>query len=109
MMDEQPCEDTIMEVKEDFMLSPTGDSKPTFRKAHFLKPMSNSIDEPPLKFNPFSSPSSVSVEYPLTIHFDGRRHPQMKWFRWVDQLKLKYESLWKKLGIFEAIMGTCAR
>ncbi|XP_058754858.1 uncharacterized protein LOC131628008 [Vicia villosa] len=110
-MDEQPCEDTIMEMKEDFMLSPTGDSKPTFRKAHFLKPISNSIDEPPLKFNPFSSPSSVSeaVEYPLTIHFDGWRHPQMKWFRWVDQLKLKYESLWKKLGIFEAIMGTCAR
>ncbi|CAJ2646618.1 unnamed protein product [Trifolium pratense] len=30
----------------------------------------------------------------------------MKWVRWVDELKLKYESVWKKAGIFEAIMST---
>ncbi|XP_050877137.1 uncharacterized protein LOC127080889 [Lathyrus oleraceus] len=105
-------EDTIMEVREDFMLSPTGDSKPTFRKAHFLKPISNSIHEqPPFKFNPFSSSSSVSqpMEYPLTIHFHGWHHPQTKWFRWVDKLKLKHESLWKKVGIYEAIMSTRGR
>ncbi|XP_050877132.1 protein MAIN-LIKE 2-like [Lathyrus oleraceus] len=106
-------EDTIMEVREDFMLSPTADSKPTFRKAHFLKPISNSIDEqPPFKFNPFSSfSSSVSqpMEWPLTIRFNGWRSPQTKWFRWVDQLKLKHESLWKKVGIFEAIMSTRCR
>ncbi|CAK8565543.1 unnamed protein product [Lathyrus sativus] len=106
-------EDTIMEVREDFMLSPNGDCKPTFRTAHFLKPISNSIDEPPaFKFNPFSSsPSSVSqpMEWPLKIHFIGWRRPGTKWFRWVDQLKPKYESLWKNVGIFEAIMSTRCR
>lgn len=105
-------EDTIMEVRQDFMLSPAADSKPIFRTAHFLKPISNSIHEPPFKFNPFSSSSSYvsqPMEYPLTIHFDGWRRPQTKWFRWVDQLKLKHESLWKKVGIYEAIMSTRCR
>ncbi|XP_058782321.1 uncharacterized protein LOC131656691 [Vicia villosa] len=117
MMDEEQSVDTTMDVRQDFMLSsPTADCKPTFRIAHFLKPISNSIHEPPpFKFNPFSSSSSssssVSVpkEWPLTIHFHGWRHRQPKWFRWVDQLKPKYESLWKKVGIFEAIMSTKCR
>jgi hypothetical protein len=30
----------------------------------------------------------------------------VKWVTWVDQLQLKYESVWKKAGIFEAIMST---
>jgi hypothetical protein len=61
----------MMEVRDDFMLSPAGDSKPTFRTAHFLKPIANSIEEPAFKCNPFSSSSSCSVfdpnEWPLTI------------------------------------------
>ncbi|KAK2441320.1 serine/threonine-protein phosphatase 7 long form protein [Trifolium repens] len=102
----------IMEMRDDFMLSPAGDSKPTFRTAHFLKPISNSIEEPSFKCNPFSSSSSVfdPKEWPLKIHFTGwRRFPQERWDSWVDQLKLKYESLWKKVGIFEAIMSTKCR
>jgi len=106
-MNKQPSEDTILEVREDNMLSPTGDSDPTLRTAHFLKP----IDEPPFKFKPFSSSSSVfhQKEWPLDIHFIGWRHPHMKWVRWVDQLKLKYQSVWKKVGIFDAIMTTKCR
>jgi hypothetical protein len=34
MMNEQALEDNIKEVKEDFMLSPAGDSEPTLRTAH---------------------------------------------------------------------------
>jgi hypothetical protein len=30
----------------------------------------------------------------------------VKWVTWVDQLPLKYEQLWRKVGIFEAIMST---
>ncbi|KAK2383761.1 Aminotransferase, plant mobile domain family protein [Trifolium repens] len=99
----------IMEVRDDFMVSPGGDSKPTFRTAHFLKPIASSIEEP---CNPFSSSSSVfdqKKEWPLTIHFNGWRHPQTKWIRWVDQLQLRYETVWKKVGIFEAIMSTKCR
>jgi hypothetical protein len=48
MIHQQSSESTIMEVREDFMtsLSGSGDSQPTFRTAHFLKPLSNSIEEP---------------------------------------------------------------
>ncbi|RHN67030.1 putative aminotransferase-like, plant mobile domain-containing protein [Medicago truncatula] len=96
-----------MEVREDFMLSPSGDSDSTFRTAHFLKPISNSIHEPAFEFNPFSSSSFFDQnECPLKIHFSGWRHPQEKWVRWVDELKPKYESLWKKARIFDAIMST---
>ncbi|KAK2387266.1 serine/threonine-protein phosphatase 7 long form protein [Trifolium repens] len=101
----------IMEVRDDFMLSPAGDNKPTFRTAHFLKPIASSIEEPSFKCNPFSSSSSVfdPNEWPLKIHFNGWRYPHTKWVRWVDQLQLKYETLWKKVGIFEAIMSTKCR
>jgi hypothetical protein len=77
-MNEPPLDldDTIMEVREDFMLSPAGDSKPTLRTAHFLKPISNTIHEPPLKFK--TSPSSFfdPNEWPLKFHFNGWRHNQ---------------------------------
>ncbi|KAK2441329.1 serine/threonine-protein phosphatase 7 long form protein [Trifolium repens] len=110
-MNEQPLK-TLMEVREDFMISPAGDSEPTLRTAHFLKPIANSIHESTFKTNPFSSSSSVFEprELHLKIHFTGwRRFPQERWDSWVDQLKLKYESLWKKVGIFEAIMSTKCR
>ncbi|XP_058782356.1 uncharacterized protein LOC131656750 [Vicia villosa] len=100
-------EDTIMEVREDFMVSPAGDSEPTFRTAHFLKPISNSIDEPPFDFNPSSTYSVFDPkEWPLKLHFSGWRIPPDKWVYWVDELRPIYESVWKKAGIFEAIMSS---
>jgi len=101
-MNEQP----LMEVREDFMLSPAGDSEPTLRMAHFLKPVANSIEEPSFKCNPFLSFSSDFVETHLETHFHGWRYQQHKWVSWVDKLQHKYESLWRKAEIFEAIMST---
>jgi len=108
-MMQQSVQDTIMEmeVREDFMLSPAGDSDPTLRTAHFLKPVANSIDEQSIEFNPFSSSSAFDAkECPLKIHFNGWRQQQEKWFSWVDELKPKYKSVWKKARIFDAIMST---
>ncbi|XP_024634639.1 uncharacterized protein [Medicago truncatula] len=109
-MNEQPLKDTIMEIREGFMISPVGDSKQTFRTAHFLKPIASSIHE--LNFNEINlnSSSSCSVseakEWPLKIHFNGWHYPHEKWIKWVDELQLKYESVWKKACIFEPIMST---
>jgi len=74
---EQPLKDTMMEVREDFMISPDGDSKQILRTAHFLKPIANSIHE--LNLNEFNlNPSSSSFtsvseanEWPLKINFNG--------------------------------------
>ena len=103
-----------MEVREEFMVSPAGDSEPTLRTAHFLKPLANAtIDGSSASLPP--SPTLPSLphtffepkEWPLAIHFIGWRYTrQDKWFHWVDTLYPKYESLWKKVGIFEAIMST---
>ncbi|XP_058788193.1 uncharacterized protein LOC131662426 [Vicia villosa] len=97
-----------MEMRQDWMLSPAGDSEPTLRTAHFLKPISNSIHE--FSLNPSSSSSVLEPKgCPLKINFNGWRYPHTKWVRWVDQLKPKYESVWKKAGIFEPIMSTKSR
>ena len=48
-------------------------------------------------------------EWPFKFNFNGWHHPKDKWVSWVDELKPKYESLWKKVGIFEAIMNTKCR
>lgn len=95
---DEPLE-TIMEVREEFMVSPSGDSEPTLRRAHFLKPTANSIDGP---FSAFFEPK----EWPLAIHFNGWHCQSNKWVGWLDTLHPKYESPWKKIGIFEAIMST---
>jgi len=98
-----------MEVKEDHMLSPAGDSEPTLRTAHILNPIANSILELTLNdfnLNPFSSSAFEPKDWPLTVHFDGWSYKQEKWVCWVDKLQQKYESVWKKAGIFDAIMST---
>jgi len=89
------------------MLSHVGDSDPSLRTAHFLKPIANSIDEP--SSNISSSFVSEPNEWPLNIHFNGWRQQNSKWDKWVDELKLKHETVWKKVGIFEAIMSTKCR
>ena len=100
-------DNTIMEVRESFMLSPSSSvnaKEPTLRNAHFLKRLLS-------KEQSSSPPSSCSVVEPkqwsLKIQFCGWGYPNpSKWVDWVDQLQLKYESVWKKAGIFEPIMST---
>ncbi|WJX37748.1 hypothetical protein P8452_25482 [Trifolium repens] len=107
MIHQQSFKSTIMEVKEDSMTSLVGDKEPTFRIAHFLKPIANSIHhEHELNLNHYSCSVFEPKEGSLKINFNGWRYPNTKWVKWVDQLKPKYESVWKKAGIFEAIMST---
>ncbi|XP_057420550.1 uncharacterized protein LOC130714643 [Lotus japonicus] len=101
-----------MEVREEFMVSPAAgdDSEPTLRTAHFLKPIAiaTSIvsETETLSFSSFVSPKFEPKEWPLTVHFNGWRNTNKKWITWVDALRPRYESVWKKVGIFEAIMST---
>ncbi|KAK7267775.1 hypothetical protein RIF29_20454 [Crotalaria pallida] len=91
--------ESIMDVRDDFMISPAGDSEPTFRTAHFLKPIANSIDG---QVPEITEPK----EWPLKFHFNGWHYSSKKWVGWLNALYPKFESLWKKVGIFEAIMST---
>ncbi|XP_027931275.1 uncharacterized protein LOC114187273 [Vigna unguiculata] len=102
---------SIMEVREDFMVSPVGDSQPTPRPAYFLKPLAESLEGPVSEVLSTSMtmplpPVFEPKEWPLVIHFSCWRPTFRKWVEWVDALRDRYESVWKKVGIFEAIMST---
>ncbi|XVF34034.1 hypothetical protein REPUB_Repub18cG0022300 [Reevesia pubescens] len=110
---EEPTENgTIVEEREELMVSLFADGKPILRTAHFLKPTSSSIDEPIPKFSSLSRSSLPYTfepeEWPLKACFCGWRTPRKSWLFWVDILRPKYQPVWEKAGIFEAIMSsTC--
>ncbi|BAT88897.1 uncharacterized protein HKW66_Vig0182120 [Vigna angularis] len=102
---------SIMEVREDFMVSPDGDSKPTLRSAYFLKPLAKSLEGSisevlSTSMNMPLPPVFEPKKWPLVVHFSCWRSRKRKWVEWVDALRDRYESVWKKVGIFEAIMST---
>ncbi|KAL5548313.1 hypothetical protein UlMin_003544 [Ulmus minor] len=90
---------SIVEQREELMVSTNGAPKPISRTAHFLKSPQNSIHQPSPQLSSQSLPKNLS----LNGIFCGWRSPPKNWKPWVDLLMPKYESLWKKAGIFEAI------
>jgi hypothetical protein len=104
--------DTIIEEREELMISPTGDSDPIKRKAHFLKPSVNPAQGPEfeLPFLPIPPKPTIpeTEKLPLIVKYRGRRFPQNNWKEWVDSLHSKHQSTWKKAGIYEALLSsTC--
>ncbi|XP_042947283.1 uncharacterized protein LOC122280450 [Carya illinoinensis] len=102
--------DNTIELREELMVSPMCDHNPTFRRARFLKPSAFSIKGPIFEL-PSLSPSSLPPtfepsKWPLKVRFNGWQNPPRKWKSWVDSMCPKYQSLWKKAGIFEAIMNS---
>ncbi|XP_017979675.1 PREDICTED: uncharacterized protein LOC18593576 [Theobroma cacao] len=111
-MEEPTAEETTVEEREELMVSPFSDGKPNSRTAHFLKPTLSSMDEPiPNHFSLSGSFLPHTFEpknWPLKVCFNGLRTPMKSWLFWVDILRPKYQRVWKKAGIFEAIMSsTC--
>ncbi|CAL1384577.1 unnamed protein product [Linum trigynum] len=110
-------EDAIVESREAVMVSPVGNSIPTSRPGHFLKPRilsTSSIEEQVLLKHPLLFPSSPPLfcrgkKWPLQVSFMGWQNPNPKWKSWVDHLSPTYQSVWRRAGIYEAIMGsTCS-
>ncbi|KAL4395651.1 hypothetical protein HN51_000129 [Arachis hypogaea] len=97
--------DTVIEAREEFMVSPSTGSNPTIRLAHFLKPTMSKTpsprDSPPLPSN-----SNVRENVPCEVAFNGWLHPQQQWKTWVDLMKPKYEDVWVQAGIDKAIMAS---
>lgn len=83
----------------------------SFQNWFFLKPLAKSLDGPVSEV--ISSSMTMPLphvfepkEWPSVVHFSSWRYPKQKWVEWVVALELRYESMWKKVGIFEAIMST---
>lgn len=95
------------------MISPTGDSNATLRKAYFLKPCINLVQDPNFEFPflpiPPNTNSSEVETLPLKVRYRGRNFPQKNWKEWVSQLHSRHQSTWKKAGIHEAILSSTYR
>ncbi|XP_060188144.1 uncharacterized protein LOC132617208 [Lycium barbarum] len=95
-------DDSILEEREELMVSLVDEQvKPIFRVAHFLKPTIYSAEK--LPFLPSRSNISCSS---LKVQFRGVFLYMNGWYEWVDELKPLYEDIWKKAGIFEAIIAS---
>ncbi|XP_021867244.2 uncharacterized protein [Spinacia oleracea] len=100
---------TIVEEREILMIPPNSDGKLTLRKAHFLKPLLNPKIQPlpkspsvPLRSNP-----KINIEdLGKSVSFYGRLKPLKGLRSWVDDLKQTHQSIWKKVGIFDAIAAS---
>nr|POE74465.1 hypothetical protein CFP56_57314 [Quercus suber] len=93
------------------MVFPIGDHKLTLRPAHFLNPSVTFTDEPifelPSLFSSSLPPTFEPSKWPLKLTFNSWPwKPPRNWKTWVDSLRPKFQSLWKKAGIFEAIMNS---
>lgn len=98
---------SIIEEREEVMVSPTGDATPTLRTARFLKPsFTGPVSEfPSLPFPSKSTPSDLK-KWRSNVCFKCRRNPQKNWKEWVEHLHAMHQSTWRKANIYEAIMSS---
>lgn len=83
------------------MVSPSTGENLTLREAFFIKSSikhSTPPPQPPL--------FSISTNLPLQVKYNGWRIPQPEWNNWVTKLQPKFESLWIKTGIYNAIKAS---
>ena len=98
----------MIEEKEEMMVPHVSGVLPTLRKAHFLKPILNSENQPPprphsdlsLFPNPCMKMNEVITKRVL---FRGRIRQQKGWKEWVEELQKTHQEIWKKVGILDAI------
>ncbi|WOH11564.1 hypothetical protein DCAR_0831053 [Daucus carota subsp. sativus] len=110
MEDHQSEADSLVEVKQELIVTPSN-GNPLYRKAHFLKPIFTQ-DHPHLPPSPTalfaSKPTYKNLENCTLQSYKGFSHPMdlEKWKLWVQKLKPKYEDIWKKAGIYGAILAS---
>ncbi|XP_019267194.1 PREDICTED: uncharacterized protein LOC109244542 [Nicotiana attenuata] len=91
------------------MVSPIDDEQviPIFRVAHFLKPTIPSAQK--LPFSP-SRPNVQELRRSISLKVQFRGGVSVshlkEWATWVNELKPLYQKIWKKAGIFEAIIAS---
>ncbi|XP_054813304.1 serine/threonine-protein phosphatase 7 long form homolog [Prosopis cineraria] len=100
-----------MEVRgAGLMVSPLG-GKQNLRMAHFLKPAC--IQHPESDHLPKTLFSEAAISLSQTLssqtRFTGWLTPQEQWNTWEENLRSKYENVWRNAGILEAIKASTYR
>ncbi|XVF77545.1 hypothetical protein PTKIN_Ptkin14bG0053600 [Pterospermum kingtungense] len=97
--------DTIFEEREEVMVSATGEH-PTRRKAHFLKPTAFSNNGEVSELPPDCLSPKAIKHLSEKVMFKCWKRPTQKWKQWVQNMHSKHQSLWKQVGIYEAVMSS---
>lgn len=104
------CTGLVVEEEEEIMIAPTGSEMMIKRIGRFLLPRSKSIEDvadpavPELR-NAICD-GKITYWPPKKVVLEGWRMPQTKWSEWVHTLKPRYEHVWKKSGIFNAVIAS---
>ncbi|XP_078148876.1 uncharacterized protein LOC144544295 [Carex rostrata] len=96
-------EELLVEEREAEMVSFLNPDKVTKRKAWFLVSTGNVSKTTPLVPSNYSNPSIVAIEDPK-FQFKGWCSSPRQWEQWVAKLLPKFGQIWKKVGIFDAIL-----
>ncbi|XP_014517194.1 uncharacterized protein LOC106774664 isoform X1 [Vigna radiata var. radiata] len=105
----ESSQDTIIEAKEELMVSPLSGKNPIRRTAYFIKPcMEGSANLPRYMFSSGKTATVASnhAKLPLNVIYSGWHPPNREWNTWVQQMQQKYEYMWIKAGIDQAIKAS---
>uniref|UniRef100_A0A803LYD0 Aminotransferase-like plant mobile domain-containing protein n=2 Tax=Chenopodium quinoa TaxID=63459 RepID=A0A803LYD0_CHEQI len=97
-------ENSIVEERENLMVPPANEGLPTFRRAHFLKPIYNPTNQLLPKHPSICLPLNTKTKkLKERVVFKGRLKPHKSWSIWVENLQKTHELSWKRAGIYDAI------
>uniref|UniRef100_A0A803LYC8 Aminotransferase-like plant mobile domain-containing protein n=2 Tax=Chenopodium quinoa TaxID=63459 RepID=A0A803LYC8_CHEQI len=101
-------ENNMIVEREELMISSINGGLPTFRKAHFLKPVSNPTNQPHPDLSSLCLPLNPNYIQLINkrVSFHGMLGPLKSWKSWVDNMEQAHQEIWKKVGIFEAIRAS---
>ncbi|CAJ1964222.1 unnamed protein product [Sphenostylis stenocarpa] len=105
----EPSQDTIIEAKEELMVSPLSGKNPVRRTAYFIKPcVEDPANLPPSMFSSGRTATVISdpAKLPLEVRYNGWFYPHREWNIWVQQMQHKYEYMWIQAGIDQAIKAS---
>ncbi|XP_068497873.1 uncharacterized protein [Phaseolus vulgaris] len=104
----EPSQDTIIEAKEELMVSPLSGENPIRRTAYFIKPCMEDSTNPThyISSGGTATVTSNHVKLPLEVIYSGWYYPHREWKTWVQQMQHKYEYMWIKAGIDQAIKAS---
>ncbi|KAK7387063.1 hypothetical protein VNO78_27553 [Psophocarpus tetragonolobus] len=106
----EPSEDTIIEVKEKLMVSPLSGENPIHRTGYFIKPCMEESEILPhsMFFSGRTASSTSGSDHAklLKVKYNGWHYPNEEWNTWVKQMQHKYEYIWIKAGIDQAIKAS---
>ncbi|RDX71493.1 hypothetical protein CR513_49155, partial [Mucuna pruriens] len=91
------------------MVSPLSGGNPLYRTAYFIKPCmedSTRLPHSTFSFGRTAITSNDAKLPSLEVRYNGWHYPQEEWKTWVQQIQHKYEYLWIRAGIDQAIKAS---